>query len=92
MFPVLVPISPDDPAAERNKKAWESLSAFPRPFLTAFGDGDPVTAGSDGPLQERIAGAAGQPHTTITGGGHFLQEDEGEQLAGVVNEFIAATS
>jgi len=25
------------------------------------------------------------------GGGHFLQEDEGEQLAGVVVDFIAAT-
>ena len=28
-------------------------------------------------LQARIPGAAGQPHTTIDGGGHFLQEDRG---------------
>jgi haloalkane dehalogenase len=32
----------------------------------------------------KIAGAAGQPHTTITGGGHFLQEDRGVELAQVV--------
>jgi pimeloyl-ACP methyl ester carboxylesterase len=25
---------------------------------------------------------------TIANGGHFLQEDAGEELAGVVNEFI----
>jgi haloalkane dehalogenase len=38
-----------------------------------------------------IAGCAGQPHTTIKGGGHFLQEDCGEELARVTNDFIAAT-
>ncbi len=92
IFPVLVPITTDDPASGPNTTAWESLATFSRPFLTAFSDGDPVTAGSDGPLQERVPGAAGQPHTTITGGGHFLQEDEGEQLAGVVVDFISSTS
>ncbi len=41
--------------------------------------------------KERIAGAKGQPHTTIVGGGHFLQEDCGEELAQVVVYFVAAT-
>jgi hypothetical protein len=31
---------------------------------------------------------AGQPHTTIAGGGHFLQEDRGEEPAKVVAEWI----
>jgi len=31
------------------------------------------------------------PHTTITGGGHFLQEDRGPDLAEVVARFVAAT-
>ncbi len=90
-FPVLVPISPDDPAAAANRAAWTVLEAFDKPFLTAFSDGDPITAGSDRVLQARIPGAAGQPHTTIVGGGHFLQEDKGPELAQVVVEFIAAT-
>ena len=38
-----------------------------------------------------VPGAAGQPHTTIRGGGHFLQEDKGEELAAVVVDFIRAT-
>jgi len=38
-----------------------------------------------------VPGTAGQPHTTIKGAGHFLQEDKGEQLAQVIADFIAAT-
>ena len=83
-FPLLVPTSPDDPAAPANRAAWEVLSRWDKPFLTAFSDGDPITAGADVRLQERIPGAAGQPHTTIRGGGHFLQEDRGEELAEVI--------
>jgi haloalkane dehalogenase len=92
IFPSLVPISPDDPAAPANRKAWEALSTFEKPFLTAFSDKDPVTAGADRILQKLIPGAKGQPHTTIKGGGHFLQEDCGEEFARVVVDFIARTS
>jgi haloalkane dehalogenase len=42
-------------------------------------------------LKESIPGAQGQPHTTITGGGHFLQEDRGEELANVVVDFVERT-
>jgi haloalkane dehalogenase len=90
-FPTLVPISPDDPASEPNRAAWKVLERWEKPFLTAFSDADPVTGGADAPLQSRIPGAAGQPHTTITGGGHFLQEDRGPELARVIVDFIAAT-
>jgi haloalkane dehalogenase len=88
-FPMLVPSSPDDPAHDANVAAWVGLAAFDRPFLTAFSDSDPITKGGYRVLQERIAGAQGQPHTTIEGGGHFLQEDRGEELARVVADFVA---
>lgn len=90
-FPTLVPISPADPAAEANRRAWQVLERFDKPFLTAFSDGDPITAGSDRYLQEHIPGARGQSHTTIAGGGHFLQEDRGPELAVVVAEFMRTT-
>jgi haloalkane dehalogenase len=89
-FPMLVPVSPDDPAAEPNRRAWAVLERFDKPFLTAFSDGDPITRGAEAVLRERIPGAKGQRHVTIEGGGHFLQEDCGEELARVVAEFIAA--
>jgi haloalkane dehalogenase len=87
-FPLLVPTSPDDPAAPANRKAWESLGAFAKPVLTAFGDSDPITKGGERVIQKLIPGAEGQPHTTIEGGGHFIQEDRGEELAAVVVDFI----
>jgi haloalkane dehalogenase len=88
-FPMLVPTSPDDPASPPNRKAWEVLQRWEKPFLTAFSDSDPITHGADKLLQAAIPGAKGQPHTTIVGGGHFLQEDKGEDLAKVVVDFIA---
>lgn len=91
MFPALVPASPDDPAAPANRRAWEVLRAFEKPFLTAFSDADPITRGGEKVLQELIPGAKEQPHTTIRGGGHFLQEDCGEELARVVVDFIGTT-
>ncbi len=88
-FPALVPISPDDPAVPANLAAWEVLSAWEKPFLTAHSDGDPITAGSDKVFQERVPGAAGQPHVVTTGGGHFLQEDCGPQLAATIIDFVS---
>jgi len=91
-FPLLVPTSPEDPAAAPNRAAWQVLGRWSKPFLTAFSDGDPITRGADAFLQAAIPGTQGQPHTTITGAGHFLQEDRGEELAQVVVDFIAGTS
>lgn len=89
-FPMLVPASPDDPASADNRAAWKILEQWHKPFLTAFSDSDPVTAGGDKVLQKKIPGCRGQRHTTIANAGHFLQEDKGEELARVVLAFIAA--
>ncbi len=87
-FPGLVPNTPDDPAAPANRAAWQRLSSLQVPFLTAFSDSDPITRGGDRWMRERIPGAAGQPHTTIEGAGHFLQEDQPERFAEVVAAFV----
>lgn len=88
-FPMLVPVEPDDPATEPNRRAWEVLRRWRKPFLTAFSDSDPITRGGEHLLQGQIPGTAGQPHVTIEGAGHFLQEDKGEELAGVIVDFLA---
>lgn len=90
-FPALVPDSVDAPGAAANRAAWAVLETFDRPFLTAFSDGDPVTAGSEKWMHRKIPGATGQSHVVIAGAGHFLQEDKGPQLAQVVINLIAAT-
>jgi haloalkane dehalogenase len=89
-FPALVPTSPDDPAAPANRAAWEVLSRFDKPFVTAFGTEDPITRGGDRPLQKLIPGASGQPHRTIEGAAHFIQEDAGPELAELIDSLIRA--
>ena len=79
-FPGLVPTSPDDPAVPANREAWRRLGEWDKPFLTLFGAGDPILGRADRPLQEHVPGAAGQPHTRVSGG-HFVQEDAGEEIA-----------
>jgi haloalkane dehalogenase len=90
-FPDLVPNTPDDPAAPANRAAWQRLSTSTVPLVCAFTDGDPITRGGDRWLRERVPGAAGQPHTTITGAGHFVQEDAGAELGRVVVDFVQRT-
>jgi haloalkane dehalogenase len=88
-FPTLVPTSPEDPASAANRESWKTLQAWTKPFLTAFSDRDPITKGGDKGFQREVPGCKGQPHTTIEGGGHFLQEDRGEQLAQVIVEWMS---
>jgi haloalkane dehalogenase len=80
-FPILVPVAPDMPGAAENREAWETLKKFDKPFLCLFSDKDPVTAGADKVIQKLVPGTKGQPHATIENGGHFLQEDAGEEIA-----------
>jgi haloalkane dehalogenase len=75
---VLVPTRPDDPATEANRAAWHVLTCSEVPFLVAFSDGNPITAPMAPILHRQIPGAHGRDHPTITGAGHFLQEDAGE--------------
>ena len=88
-FPSLVPIMPDNPAIAANRAAWRVFEQWQKPFLTAFSDGDPVTAGRHVRFQETIPGARRQQHVTIVGAGHFLQEEKPDELASAVLQFIA---
>lgn len=87
-FPALVPVDADDVEVPAQRAAWDVLETFDKPFRTAFGDSDPVTAGADRVLHKRIPGTAGQLHSTIARAGHFSQEDAGPELAGLLIDFM----
>ena len=89
-FPALIPIRPDMAGVEENRRAWEALERFDRPFLTAFSDRDPFTKPWEAVFQRRVPGARRQTHTEIKGAGHFLQEERGEALAQVLVGFLRA--
>jgi len=91
-FPSLVPITDAHASVAECKQAWEALRRFDKPFVTAFSDRDPITRGGDRIFKERIPGTRGQPHIVISNAGHFLQEDQPEQLAQLIDEAIARAS
>lgn len=78
-FPSLVPLFHDEAEVEENKAAWEVLKQFDKPFMCAFADNDPVTAGGDKSFLEKVPGCQGIEHRTISPAGHFLQQDQPEQ-------------
>ncbi|UCH04637.1 MAG: haloalkane dehalogenase [Candidatus Thorarchaeota archaeon] len=84
IFPSLVPTQ-----LRENQRVWDDvLSKWEKPFLTAFSDRDPITAGVDRLFQRRIPGAREREHVTIKDAGHFLQEDKGEELVQVIVNLI----
>jgi haloalkane dehalogenase len=74
-----------------NQRAWEFFSQCDKPLLCAFSDNDPVSAGGDRVFRERVPGAEGQPHVTIQGGGHFLQEGRAQELSEAIASFVKST-
>ena len=87
-FPLLVPISDDQPGAAEMRAVSDELSRWQKPALVAFSDSDPVfpypRAGEV--LCELIPGADRQ--VRIEGAAHFLQEDRGERIAEEILRFI----
>jgi haloalkane dehalogenase len=69
-----------------------ALRDWQRPFLTAYSDGDPATRGWERVFAEQVPGARGQPHTTVIGAGHFIQEQRGEELGRIIADFVARTA
>jgi haloalkane dehalogenase len=88
-FPMLVPTTPEDPAHDANVAAWAVLSNFSKPFLCCF-SGDAITKGGDAKFIREVPGTKDQAHTTIAGTAHFLQEENGPELARILNGFIEA--
>ena len=73
-----------------NKAAWGVLTQFTKPFVTAFSDSDPITAGGDAVFRKLVPGARDQSHVTPHGA-HFLQEDCPDEVVAVI-EGVAARS
>jgi len=91
VWPLLVPISPDDPASAEMRHAREILQRWDKPALVMFSDKDPITSGGDKFFRSLIPTAKDQPEIIIKDAGHFLQEDKGEEIAQHVLNFIKRT-
>ncbi|MDQ7025890.1 MAG: haloalkane dehalogenase [Anaerolineae bacterium] len=91
-LPLIVPSTPDMRGAKRSRDARERFKTWQKPTLVMFSDGDPVTRGGDRFFRKLIPAAKEQQEVTIVGGGHFLQEDKGTEIAAQIQAFIERTS
>jgi len=80
-FPLLVPLTAEDPGVPEMQATRDALSSWDKPALVAFSDTDPVfpfpKAGEQ--FTELIPTAGEQ--VRIEGAAHFLQEDRGREIA-----------
>jgi haloalkane dehalogenase len=86
-FPDLVPISPDHPDLPAHMAVREQLARWDRPALVLFSDSDPIFSPRAAErIAEHIPGAL-EPEI-VAGAGHFLQEDQGEQIGRRIAQFV----
>ncbi len=78
----------------QTQQAWAGLQNYEKPFLTIWASNDPGMLGScemQQNLIDNIPGAEGQPHTRLPEASHFLQDDQGAEIARRIVELIEAT-
>ncbi len=81
-FPLILPLSPEQPGAAEGQRVLEALRADTRPKLILWADSDPVLTLETG---ERFAAAIGSEIShVIAEAGHFLQEDAGPRIGELV--------
>jgi haloalkane dehalogenase len=90
-FPLMLPLTPNDPGAAEGQAVAEALRSDQRPALLMWGDSDPAlpldpvgrTVQSLFPTAEKL--------TVIHDGGHFLQEDQGHEIGALIADWLAHT-
>jgi len=87
-FPLMLPQSPDAPGAAAGQRVLEQLREDRRETLMLWADSDPVLPVSTG---ERFAEAIGRPAPRIIpDASHFLQEDQGPLIGGLIADWLTA--
>ena len=90
-FPSLVPGKPTDGGVVEMKQARKVLSEWQKPSLILFSDKDKILGGMDKFFLKTIPDTPNRHHGIIKDAGHFLQEEKGEEIAGVIQQFIEGT-
>ena len=88
-WPLLVPISPDNPVATIMLETREKLKKWNKPALVMFSDKDPITKGADKFFRKLLPTAEDNPEIVIRDAGHFLQEEKGEEIADHIINFLS---
>jgi haloalkane dehalogenase len=87
-FPLLIPNAPDAPGAAAGQRVIDALAGDRRPTLMLWGDSDPVLPLS---VAESFAESIARPAPrVIENASHFLQEDQGPLIGGLIADWLSA--
>jgi len=87
-FPLILPLTPDAPGAAACAGVLSALRGDRRPKLFVWADSDPVIPLETG---HRFANAlGGEINHVIAGASHFLQEDAGAEIGGLIADWLAS--
>ncbi len=89
-FPELVPTELDHPSAAKMLEVREALTRWERPALVLFSDSDPIFSPQAAERMSALIPGAG-PAEIVSGAGHFLQEEKGEEIAERIVRFLDET-
>jgi len=88
-FPLMLPTTPDAPGGQAGQRVLDALRGDRRPTLMLWADSDPIIPPATG---ERFADAIGRERPrTIEDASHFLQEDQGPLIGGLIAEWLSAS-
>jgi len=90
-FPLLIPLSPEDPGAAQGQAAVDALRVDERPALLMWGDSDPVLPLDPVGRTVQTLFPKAESLTVIHDGGHFLQEDQGDEIGALIADWVANT-
>ncbi len=90
-WPLLVPMTPDDPVADVMRETRRRLAEWEKPSVVLFAPDDPILGEAHSFFRTLIPTASDQPEVTIDNASHFLQEEQGPSIAEHVLEFVRRT-
>jgi haloalkane dehalogenase len=90
-FPLMLPLKPDDPGAEVGQQVAEALRADERPALVMWADSDPALPLEPVGRTVQTLFPTAEELTVIHDAGHFLQEDQGEEIGALIADWLENT-
>jgi len=80
-FPMILPITDEDPAVPANQAAWDRLADWTKPVLTLYSASFKGTAMGPEKILSHIPGTRGQDHALLEDAGFYIVEDQPQELA-----------
>jgi haloalkane dehalogenase len=90
-FPLMLPLSPEDPGAAKGQEVADALREDKRPSLLMWGDADPVLPLEPVGRKVQSLFPTAEKLTIIHDGGHFVQEDQGHEIGALIADWLAHT-